>query len=270
MDYWARKEDVLDLIDLYNHQTQPEKIYDRFAQDWTNKRSSPWKAFQNVVTPFLNTHFPILADLGSGSGRNQPLFEPSCSHLVHLDLALDLLSECRNRDPHLQTDSISSQGSLIHFVQGDLCRLPFRNNVLDCCAEVASLHHIQTEAQRRRCLQEACRVLTRKGMLIVTLWRFDQPKFKEWYEWQKEYFARLGQGEERPISIKGYSMEFGDVIVPWTNSTSGVTHYRFYHLFTRETVDALFKGLEPTAIKMFDEKQQNNFLVVVNLKSRFT
>lgn len=115
-----------------------------------------------------------LLDLGAGSGVLNP-FISSEINLISFDLSQELL----NLNPNFKENKI----------QGDICNLPFENNSI---GNIISLTVIQDVYDIEKALSEINRVLSSKGLLIISFLKLSQNKefllkhFKEKYTLIKE------------------------------------------------------------------------------------
>jgi SAM-dependent methyltransferase len=178
--------------------------FDAIAADFAATREHPWRETVDFVSR-LAAKSRIL-DLGCGNGRNAAILRDAGHTVVGLDASRGLLSFFAAK---LGTDRL---------VHGDAVALPFHDGSFDAVHAVATIHHMPSEAERRRLLKECDRVLRPGGLLLVSAWAAEQPRFRE----------------ERSQ----------DVHVPWKRS-NGDEVVRFYHLFqegelVRATTDAGF------------------------------
>jgi SAM-dependent methyltransferase len=107
----------------------------------------------------------------------------------------------------------------IELKKGDLEELPLSDDVLDHCMMIASLHHIPTKVQRVRALDEAYRCTKPGGFLQVSVWTWDQERFRN------RHLDRIN-GAREPDVLDGPMP--GDFLVPWK---MGERRNRFYHLY---------------------------------------
>ncbi|WP_457558154.1 class I SAM-dependent methyltransferase [Candidatus Harpocratesius sp.] len=240
-------------------------MFDRIAQDWSNKRQHPWPPLISILTPYLTEYFQknqyfdqkinqksyIFADLGSGSGRHSEYLLKYCRILIDLDQSREMLK--RN-----QSNSMK--------IQADICALPFRSDSLDGIFAIASIHHIKGSITRENVMIEFQRISTINALIVITVWRFKQKRFI------KEYLHQITKMtydtcKEKPYSNKNIDFEVGDVIVPWKlSSTQGnLSINRFYHLFRAVEFRKLIKYFTPILIQAFGaKKEKNNFLFIGN------
>lgn len=132
--------------------------------------------------------------------------------VVCLDIAFNMADLAYRRARNKGLDH------LVHCVQADLLKLPFRDRVFHGAFYVASIHHVPGFKGRLRCLVELLRVAKRKSRLLITVWSLLQPRFMDylvkWITWR----------------IQGFRVEFGDNLVLWRHK--GRRLWRYYHLFT--------------------------------------
>lgn len=95
-------------------------------------------------------------------------------------------------------------------VVGDAERLPFVDAAFDAVLLTAALHGIETPGGRAACLAEARRVLRPGGVVQMTVWSREAPRFCD---------LKLPAGP-------------ADVVVPWR--ANGLEELRHYHLYTRD------------------------------------
>lgn len=190
------------------------KVYDSIAEDYVAKRRKPWEPLldhlKNMESPSL------ILDAGSGGGRHAaPL---AIKHeVVCLDFSRELMDKAK---------VIVKEGA-VHFIRGDLRKLPFKHECFDAELSLATLHHIPTFKLRLEVLKEILRTLKTGGLLLVSVWSRRQPKF----------LLPLLKG--LIAKVKGRLFEYGDVEVPW--KYRGQAYLRFYHLFTSSELKILIR-----------------------------
>jgi len=104
-------------------------------------------------------------------------------------------------------------------MEGDLEELPLDDGVLDLCLMIAALHHLPDRKARIRALEEAYRVTADGGSLQVSVWTWDQERFRE------QHLSRI-EGRREPDEHDGPLS--GDFMVPWKKGEEAI---RFYHLY---------------------------------------
>jgi SAM-dependent methyltransferase len=196
-------------------------MFDRIASDWKEVRNEAWKPFIALAEPWImkwiehnknptsDRDFYFL-DIGSGTGRHVSFFQQFGKRLIELDASREM---------------IKLDISLSPKIQGSMEFLPFRSHIFDGIFSIASIHHVTPKLARNTVIDDIIRIGLPGSLVIITVWRFFQPKFK------KEYINQLSQISFTPGSVK-VNQEFGDVLVPWTlKSNRNEKVMRFYHLF---------------------------------------
>lgn len=187
-----------------------EETYDSIAPFFSMKRQSLWPPMES----FLKEVSPCrILDLGCGTGRVMIAGIRLGSRMTGFDISGGQL-EMAERNLH---NAGLHEG--YELVRGDLEDLPFADETFDAVLMIASLHHIPTRKGRIMALSEAQRVLKDRGRLQVSVWSWDQDRFRERH-------MSLIRKERKPDEFDG--PEPGDVFVPWNE---GGRKMRFYHLY---------------------------------------
>jgi len=164
--------------------------FDEIAGEFDASRTRPWPE-----TLFFASRLPPGArvlDLGCGNGRNVPAFTTRGHLVVGLDASRGLLARA------------AAKVGTARIVQGDAVRLPFRPSTVDAVHCVAAIHHLPSEAERRQTVAEIARVLSPRGLVLLSAWALEQPRFE--------------------------GVPDADVEVPWRRKDGRLVS-RFYHLF---------------------------------------
>jgi tRNA (uracil-5-)-methyltransferase TRM9 len=178
-----------------------EGVFDHIAVSWYNFRH--------------RTIFPRELEELAGRWRQGRLLNIGCAHgpdfppfhvsfeLYGIDISRKMLELAQRYASKYWLD--------VSLAQADARGLPFTDGYFDFTLAVASLHHIEGEAERLKALQELKRVLRPGGEAFITVWNRWQPRF--WFR------------------VK-------NVLVPWKSKEE--TYYRYYHLYSYgELRDAL-------------------------------
>jgi SAM-dependent methyltransferase len=107
----------------------------------------------------------------------------------------------------------------VRLIESDLEVLPLENDELDACIMIASLHHLPDRDSRINVLNEAYRSVRSGGRLQVSVWSWDQDRFRE---------RHLARAEQRRETDELDGPLPGDFMVPWKK---GTYRKRFYHLY---------------------------------------
>lgn len=133
------------------------------------------------------------------------------------------------------------------FLRASMVDLPFKMETFDAVFHIAALHHLPTEAGRRKALAEAARVLAPDGKLYLTVKAFWRPSF-----WN--LFLNKSDGKATLTKTELLRLRWNDVFWPWSWGAARTVH-RYYHAFTRRELKRLLKNL-PLAIERIDYVQR--------------
>ncbi|MGA1819413.1 MAG: class I SAM-dependent methyltransferase [Thermoplasmatota archaeon] len=186
------------------------KTYDRIAPHFAVTRDRVWPPTRDII----KEHAPCrVGDLGCGTGRALVEAAGLGCRVTGIDSSPGQLQMARS--------SLERSGHIENAVlmEGDLEELPLGDEVLDLCLMIAALHHLPDRKARTRALEEAYRVTAEGGFLQVSVWTWDQERFR------KDHLSRI-EGRREPGKHDGPLP--GDFFVPWKKGAEGM---RFYHLF---------------------------------------
>jgi ubiquinone/menaquinone biosynthesis C-methylase UbiE len=164
--------------------------YNQFAADFSQTRQHAWPEFE-LLKPLLRKGDRVL-DLGCGNGRLRESLDKSLipnGNYFGFDVSNGLLAVARKKNP---TD---------HFFQGNFAELlPFGADNFDVIAGIASFHHLLTEKEQLKCLQELHRILKPGGRVFLTTWKIPQkhliPNLKRTDFWKsgfRNYLVPFGK-----------------------------------------------------------------------------
>ena len=180
--------------------------YDSIAQHFSATRYKPWRGVKAFLEA-LAAGSTIL-EVGCGNGKNLGVRAADCS--VHgCDPCAGLVALAREAVPAAALTVADGRA------------LPYLAASMDVVMSIAVLHHLETDADRRKFLQELMRVWNSSGPGLLTVWATEAVK----PNWQAGAAS-------------------GDYWVPWTLA-SGSTLQRYYHLFARDELLTLLNGIVP-------------------------
>lgn len=301
------QSELQNLYSEYNRQEKQDTVYEEIAEDWALKRKRPWKELDKEIEKVLDRKNRICIDAGSGSGRNTDIFLKYAQTIIAIDISRKQIEELNNNifencakssknkkeklsDANPKTsfnldDENSNEMEGLNFslrvngIVGDIMHMPIREHSVDFVASISTIHHIQGQSNRVSAIRELLKMVVPSGLLLLTVWRFDIKRFKAWFDWHTNLFSsqnlsRIANRSEialtnKSFQIKNQSIEFGDVIVPWTVSKLNKTFYRFYHLFTEDSLKqelANIKSCSEIKITKFPEEKPDNLFVTMQIK----
>ncbi len=168
------------------------RVWESIAQSWNRRRQEPWKE----VADFSKNKKHFL-DLGCGSGRN---FLQGKNY-VSIDFSKEMLL--------LAKQNAKKKKAKAHLIRADLSELPLKSNIFENVLLVAALHVLVGD-KKRRCLEEARRVMKKGCHALVTVWNKNQPRF----------------AKSRKV-----------VFVPW--NVDDKKYMRYYYLFEKDDLKSL-------------------------------
>lgn len=186
------------------------ETYDAIAPHFSERRKELWapmKLFIDEVSPCT------IADLGCGAGRSLIYAANKGCTVIGIDTSSGQLEMAAK---NLRDEGVEEK---VELIRSDLEELDMKDECWDHCMIIASLHHIPDRIGRIRSLDEAHRCTEHKGRILISVWSWDQERFRE------DHLSRIN-GERIIGELDG--PEPGDVYVPWKE---GVTRLRFYHLY---------------------------------------
>ena len=215
-----------------------QHTFDDIAAEFDVTRNKPWPQTVEFVAGLPEGG--VILDLGCGNGQNTKYLASveSGFRIIGLDFSVRMLRIAREKH---------RQGGLhanVDFVLGDVASLPLRAQSLDGALYVAALHHLPSSALRLASLLELERCLKPGGKAFISVWDFEQERFRAELEKQLA---------EPPVG------EFGDVYVPWQGKR-GKTHQRFYHLFYKSELEELLGETDLVVENLF--RAADNYHVI--------
>jgi len=173
--------------------------YNKIAQEFSQTRQFMWQDLKFLLK--YSTKGDKVLDLGCGNGRLFEALKGRGVDYVGVDNAQELVKIAREKYPQAR------------FETADGLSLPFRNNAFDKVYSIAVLHHIPSQELRQQFLKEAQRVLRPGGLLILTVWKLGQKQgLKLLFKFS--FLKIIGKNK----------MDFGDVLIPWSNQCDRYKH----------------------------------------------
>ncbi|XP_006647896.1 tRNA (carboxymethyluridine(34)-5-O)-methyltransferase [Oryza brachyantha] len=132
------------------------RVYDAIAPHFSSTRFAKWPK----VAGFLNSLRPgsVVLDAGCGNGKYLG-FNPDCL-FIGCDISPPLIEICAGRGHEV--------------LVADAVNLPYRDNFGDAAISIAVLHHLSTDARRRKAIEELIRVIRKGGLVLITVWAVEQ------------------------------------------------------------------------------------------------
>lgn len=194
------------------------KTYDEIAEDFSKTRNTEWDEFK-VFKKYIKSE-DFVVDVGCGNGRFYKFLSTNLNvkaiaklKYLGLDTSKRLLKEAKRLNPKAV------------FKEGNLIKLPLRDDTTDVTVCIAALHHIPSTILRKIAVYELARITKPKGKLLLSVWNLlDQKKYKSN---KTKAFLRwlytLGTYEKRGLFIP-----WGDKKFP-----------RYYYAFKEKEIEKL-------------------------------
>lgn len=215
------------------------RTFDEIAEDFDRTRYKPWPECVEFGRTIPGDS--LVLDIGCGNGRNS-IFLAERHRVVGLDISRKMIDIARR---NLAGKGL---GGKCEFVQSDITTIPLRDSTFDSILHIATLHHIPTESQRLKSLEELGRVMKEDARGLISVWAFDQPRFQKILE---EHLEK--------------KKDFGDIHVEW-KKPDGTVFNRFYHLFYKEELKDLAERAGLKVDRHF--KASDNYFAVVEKNSK--
>jgi ubiquinone/menaquinone biosynthesis C-methylase UbiE/uncharacterized protein YbaR (Trm112 family) len=135
-------------------------IYDQLFPD--DKFKAELETYDRLLQPSSGS---LLLDLGCGTGRVTRQILRKCACVVGLDFSFRSLIYCRRHIPPECSHSL-------HLVHGDVCYLPFRNNLFNDVLSAGLFCNLPGKNMRDMGLAQAARVMKRKGVIVISVYNF--------------------------------------------------------------------------------------------------
>jgi ubiquinone/menaquinone biosynthesis C-methylase UbiE len=204
-------------------------VYNQIATDFSRTRYKVWPcvaSFLDLITTGAGSY--TIAEIGCGNGKNLVYLRNrlvsvsrQSYNLIGVDISAELLKIC--------------QGQGIEVVLGSILAIPLLDGHLDYTLSIAVIHHLPMRKDRIQALKELARVTRVCGRILITVWARKQTT---------EDGTKCGK---RQFSSNDEMVGF--------KTTSGETHYRYYHLYDDgELADDLAQVPELQVAKLFIEK----------------
>lgn len=207
-----------------------EMTYDSIAPFFVKHREEVWPPSGSLLDDISPCK---VADIGCGTGRLIALAVTKGCHVTGMDLSSGQLDTARK--------FLSEMGIISSFdlIKCDMETIPLPDCSVNTIFMIASLHHLEDRSSRRKALMEACRILKPGRMIQISVWSWDQERFRE------RHLKRISGKRESDEMDGRYP---GDLFVPWKD---GRNELRFYHLYGPGEIEEDLSGTGLILIRSF-------------------
>ncbi len=218
--------------------------YDRIAEEFTGSRSYIWPVMK-YLQKYVEQGSRIL-DVGCGNGRLFELFKNGNYEYTGMDISPEII--------RLAKKKWLKEGEVPDFVISDVTtEIPFRDHRFDVVFMIAVLNHIPSEKQRIRALKNIYRVLSPRGLLLMTnfnLWKFSTFQ-KGLLKYTIKKIKIQDEEWERRFGFKKRDLGLRDVITEWKGGKKKA--YLYYHAFSKLEMRCLAKKTHYRVLENFYE-----------------
>lgn len=184
---------------------QIESVYNTIANDFNKKRYSVWACVQHFLDSI--TPYTTLLEVGCGNGKN--MLYRNDLETVGVDISEEQVSICKAKNLNVE--------------KANMTCLPFDNASFDNIICIAVYHHLETDEERKKSLEEMYRVLRVNGKVFLTVWAMEQESSS------KRKFTSV------------------DSMVSWKLNDS--SHYRYYHIYSEKMLEDEVQRLSDFVVK---------------------
>lgn len=242
--------------------------YNKIASDYNSKRKKPWNPLKQFLSQIYEKGYRFdgyCIDLGCGNGRNFNLFKFGMNNkLIGIDNSLEFIKIARVSVIN-STHFSKIEKQNIQLILGDLKCIPIRTHSVQNIFSIATIHHINYKAERRRVINQIFNLLDKNGYFLLTVWRKWQKKLKKYFikDWFNRIFKINYKRHQKEVGLT----DFGDKIVPWTVSAENKTFNRFYHFFSKREIKKLINIFKVKEFRILGgATNKDNFFILTQKK----
>ena len=230
------------------------QFYQERAIEFSATRERPWRGWDELEKRCFARlpAAPKVLDVASGNGRFARFLEARAERYVGIDQSPLALGEARRRVGESETRRFLEHD----FVMAD-SPLPteIQDNVFDLIVLFGVMHHVPGRERRRTLLTTLAERLAPKGLVVFSIWRFDEyERFRrKLVPWQ-DFLEATG------LSLDTTELGPGDHIMTWGSEPPS---YRYCHAMHEEELSSLLTTLPLKKVTIFDGDDGLNRYVVV-------
>ena len=187
----------------YTSDISIKQFYNHVAKDFDRSRIRVWPCVSSFLSKF-NSESKLI-DIGCGNGKNI-ITSPNLK-FKGIDFSDELVKICQNKG--------------LDVIEANMTSIPFDNNSFDGFITVASYHHLSTDEDRTKALNEMYRILKIGGSGLIVVWAMEQPDDSTFH------FTK------------------SDEFVKWKYNKTGQTFLRYYHIYRDNDLANEIIKLEP-------------------------
>ena len=217
--------------------------YEEIAEHFSETRKKYiWPELKEIASKVKEGQ--TILDLGCGNGRLIEAFNKKINYFG-IDQSEALIKLAKKRYPDYS------------FITGNaltLNKINFKGKgfpqKFDYIFSIAVLQHIPGKQKRIELIKSLKNNLKPEGKIVFSNWNmWEIPKYKKLI--YKTFLLKL---------IGKNSLDFGDVIFDWKDSSGNITSRRYYHAFTKKELKKIFKKAGFKIDKIYKDKY--NFYII--------
>ena len=193
-----------------------KEFYDTNYEYFNITRVRIWHVFKNLILELKPT--TKLLEAGCGNGKNLEYFQKHNINSYGIDFSKKLLDICKSKNLNVK--------------YGDIRNIPYPDNYFDCVISPAVVHHLKSEKDRIKSINEMIRVCKPNCKIIISIWAVEQEK----------------------DSKRKFKFKFGDNLVPWREQ------FRYYYIYDKLNFLKFIKNFNVE--KYFWEKGNWYFIII--------
>jgi ubiquinone/menaquinone biosynthesis C-methylase UbiE len=142
-----------------------QETYEKISKEFAETRAYVWQCIKDFTKLIKDEKLinPKILEIGCGNGKNMHylLNNISCN-LIGVDTCQNFIDMC-----------ISSK---LNVIKNNITNLDFNDNTFDYILCIATFHHLLSETDKNKGMNEIIRVMKSGGTGIITCWSTEQPE----------------------------------------------------------------------------------------------
>lgn len=135
-------------------------FYEENYKEFSNTRFSIWDKVKEFSNNFTKDSYVL--DAGCGNGKNMIYLNNKCN-IIGIDSCKNFIKLCKDRK--------------LNVIESNILNLPFERNTFDFIISIAVIHHLTSESDRIKAINEMLRVLKPDGQILISVWAYESDKF---------------------------------------------------------------------------------------------
>lgn len=202
-----------------------ETFYDLMADEFDKTRVRLWPCVKSYLDLFESNSRVL--DVGCGNGKYMNYRNDI--QMKGIDISQELVLICKRKG--------------FDVIKGSMTSLPFIDNSFDGILCVASYHHLETDEDRKKTLNEFYRVLKKDALCFIEVWALEQ--------------------ETNNTNKNSNGFKEKSNMVKWTSIKTGDIYYRYYNIYRKGQIESEIQELEPRFLIIDGGYQKGNYYIIL-------